>query len=214
MGDRGGSPVPGEEGTTEGSTLPAILDPVILRFAVLTYLAVLPVGHLVAIPVNGMMARGTDVFLALVLLAGIIDIGRMMGPYLTGGGGPLFPGRRASYIVALFIVGFSGWVALSAAWILNPAYALTKGLAFVGLGMGALAILWCGAPPSPGRWWDCWCTTTHPPTSSWGTATRSSSAWCSPASRFRPHPVCPVAFLPLSSCLRSYSRCPSSTPPS
>ena len=147
MGDLGGSPVPGAEGTTEGLAPPAILDPMILRFAVLTYLVVLPVGHLVAIPVNGMMARGTDVFLALVLLAAIVDIGRMIGPYLTReGGGPFLPGRRASYIAALFIAGFSAWAALGATWSLYPAYALTKGLAFAALGMGALAILWCGAP--------------------------------------------------------------------
>ena len=50
--------------------LKTILDPVILRFAVLAYLVVLPVGHLVAIPVNGTMATGRDVFSACVLPAG------------------------------------------------------------------------------------------------------------------------------------------------
>ena len=103
MGDLGGSPVPGAEGTTEGLAPPAILDPMILRFAVLTYLVVLPVGHLVAIPVNGMMARGTDVFLALVLLAAIVDIGRMIGPYLTREGGGVSSGTtRLLYRGALY----------------------------------------------------------------------------------------------------------------
>ena len=65
MGDLGGSPVAGgdraapvqgEDRTAEGEN--AILDPVILRFAVLTYLVVLPVGHLLTLPVNGTTAVG------------------------------------------------------------------------------------------------------------------------------------------------------------
>mgnify|MGYP000745929014 CR=1 FL=1 len=84
MGDLGGSPVPGadraapvqgEDRKAEGLTANVILDPVILRFAVLTYLVVLPVGHLLVIPVNGTTARGSDVFLALVLLAGSLPGG-------------------------------------------------------------------------------------------------------------------------------------------
>ena len=58
MGDLGRSPVPGADGTTEGSTPPAILDSVILRFAVLTYLVVLPVGHLFPMPINGTTVVG------------------------------------------------------------------------------------------------------------------------------------------------------------
>jgi hypothetical protein len=57
---------------------------VILRSAVLIYLVVLPVGHLVAVPVNGTLANGSDVFLALVLLVGVIELGRMSGPYFPG----------------------------------------------------------------------------------------------------------------------------------
>ncbi len=146
MGDLGSSRVAGAEGRTEGLTPTAILDPVILRFAVLTYLVVLPVGHLFAMPVNGTLARGSDVFLALVLLAGILDLGRASGPYFTGGERfPMLPGRRAFHIAALFMMAFSAWVALGALWGFNPTYAVTKGLAFAALGMGALAIVWCGA---------------------------------------------------------------------
>ena len=146
MGDLDGSRVEGEEGEGEGLTPTAILDPVILRFAVLTYLVVLPVGHLFAIPVSGTTARASDVFLALVLLAGIIDLGRMSGRYLAGGERfPLLPGHSAFHVVVLFITAFSAWVALSAAWGPHPTYAVAKGLAFGALSMGALAILWCGA---------------------------------------------------------------------
>ena len=165
MGNLGGSPVPGADPTApvqgghrkaEDLTANAILDPVILRFAVLTYFVVLPVGHLVAIPLNGTMAVGSDVSLGLVLLAGIIELGRMSGPYLAGGVEklPLLPGRSAFHMAALFLMSFSLWVALGSTWGSYPSYAMTKGLAFAALGMGALAILWCGT--GWGRAADAW----------------------------------------------------------
>ena len=52
MSEVAASSVQGADPTGEGPSPNTILDPVILRFAVLTYLVVLPVGHLVAIPVN------------------------------------------------------------------------------------------------------------------------------------------------------------------
>ena len=155
MGDPGAPLVVAADHTAVGLAPTAILDPVILRFAVLTYLVVLPVGHLFAIPVNGTMATGSDVFLALILLAGIVDFGRWGGRYLTGGERlPLLPGARAFNTAARFIMAFSAWVALTSAWSSNPAYAVTKGLAFAALGMGALAIVWCGA--EWGRAADAW----------------------------------------------------------
>ena len=165
MGDLGGSPVPGadrtppvqgEDRTAEGLTANAILDPVILRFAVLTYLVVLPVGHLLAIPVNGTTAVGSDVFLGLILLAGLIELGRMSGPYFTRGAErlPLLPGRSAFHMAALFFMSFSVWVALGSTWGSHPSYAISKGFAFAALGLGALAILWCGA--GWGRAADAW----------------------------------------------------------
>ena len=165
MGDLGGSPVPGadrtapvqgEDRTAEGLTANAILDPVILRFAVLTYLVVLPVGHLLTIPVNGTTAVGSDVFLGLILLAGLIELGRMSGPYFTRGAErlPLLSGRSAFHMAALFFMSFSVWVALGSTWGSHPSYAISKGFAFAALGLGALAILWCGA--GWGRAADAW----------------------------------------------------------
>ena len=139
-----------------GGTANAILDPVILRFAVLTYLVVLPVGHLVALPVAGTTVTGSDVFLALVLLSGLIELGRMSGPYLSGRVErlPLLRGQAAFHIAVLFLMAFSLWVALGSTWSSYPRYAIAKGWVFAALGLGALAILWCGA--RWGRAADAW----------------------------------------------------------
>ena len=124
----------------------SILDPVILRFAVLAYLVVLPVGHLLAIPVNGTIARGSDVFLALVLLAGIVELGRVSRPYITGKveSVPLLSGHGAFHMAVFLMIAFSLWVALGASWGPDPTYAVTKALAFAALSLGALAMVWCG----------------------------------------------------------------------
>jgi len=150
MGDQGG------DRDAEGLRANVILDPVILRFAVLTYLVVLPVVHFLAIPVNGTMAAGSDVFLALVLLAGLIEICRMSVPFFAGRVEKLelLPGRSTFHLAVLFLMAFSGWVALGALWSFYPTYAATKGLAFAALTMGALAIVWCGA--GWGRAADAW----------------------------------------------------------
>ncbi len=168
MNEAGPSPVQGADPTPEGAARSTIQDPVILRFAVLTYLVVLPVGHLLAVPVNGTVAVGSDIFLALVLLAGVIELGRMSGPYMTGKveSLPLLPGPSAFHMAALFFMAFSAWVALGANWGFHPAYATTKGLAFAALGMGALAILWCGA--GWGRAADAWL---------WGTTLCLAVTW-------------------------------------
>ena len=151
MGDPGVPLVAAADHTAVGLAPTAILDPVILRFAVLTYLVVLPVGHLFAIPVNGTMATGSDVFLALILLAGIVDFGRWGGRYLTGGERlPLLPGARAFNTAARFIMAFSAWVALTSAWSSNPAYAVTKGLAFVAVWRWVGKGRRCVAPGDPG----------------------------------------------------------------
>ena len=156
MSEVAASSVQGAHPTGEGPPLKTILDPVILRFAVLTYLVVLPVGHLVAIPVNGTMAAGSDVFLALVLLAGIIELARVSGTYVTRKVErvPLLSGHGAFHMSTFFMMAFAVWVALSASWSPNPTYAVTKGLAFAALSMGALAIVWCGA--NWGRAADAW----------------------------------------------------------
>ena len=124
-----------------------ILDPLILRYAVFGYLVVLPIGHLFVMPVNGAMATLSDVFLAIVILAGIADLGRMIPHYLSRRreGVPLLPVHRAFHVAALFFMAFSVWGALGGAWGVHTGYALTKGVAYAALGLGALAIIWCGA---------------------------------------------------------------------
>ena len=146
MGEVVASDVKGGGSTVTDSSLKTIFDPVVLRFAVLTYLVVLPVGHLVAIPVSGTMAAGSDFFLALVLLAGVVEIGRVSRPYFTGKVEkvPLLSGHGAFHMAAFLMIAFSAWVALGALWGLDPNYAIAKGLAFAALSMGALAIVWCG----------------------------------------------------------------------
>ena len=147
MSEAGATSIQGEDPRGEAAPVKTILDPVILRFAVLTYLVVLPVGHLVSIPVNGTWAAGSDVFLALVLLAGIVELGRASGPYVTGKVErvPLLSGHGAFHMSTFLMMAFAMWVALGASWSLHPNYALAKGLAFAALGLGALAIVWCGA---------------------------------------------------------------------
>ncbi len=156
MSEVAASSAQGADPTGEGPPLKTILDPVILRFAVLTYLVVLPVGHLVAVPVRGTTAVGSDVFLVLVLLAGIIELGRVSGPYLTGKVEkvPLLSGHGAFHMAAFFMMAFSAWVAFGGMWGPDPTYATLKGSAFAALSMGALAIVWCGA--GWGRAADAW----------------------------------------------------------
>ena len=80
-----------------------ILDPLILRYAVFGYLVVLPMGHLFVMLVNGAMATLSDVFLAIVILAGIAELGRMIPHYLSRRreGVPLLPVHRAFHVAAL-----------------------------------------------------------------------------------------------------------------
>jgi len=146
MGEVAASDLQVADAPGEGPSLKTILDPVILRFAVLAYLVVLPVGHLVAIPVNGTTAAGSDFFLALVLLAGIVEIGRVSGRYVTGKleRVPLLSGHGAFHMAVFLMIAFSLWVALGASWGSDPTYAVTKGLAFAALSLGALAMVWCG----------------------------------------------------------------------
>ena len=136
------------EADLEASRQPgAILDPLILRYAVFVYLVVLPIGHLFVLPVNGAMATLSDVFLAIVILAGIVELSRVIPHHLAHRKEdiPLLPAHRAFHFAALFFMAFSVWVALGGAWGLHTSYAITKGVAYAALGLGALAILWCGA---------------------------------------------------------------------
>ena len=58
---------------------------------------------------------------------------------------PLLPAHRAFHAAAFLFMAFSGWVALGGLWGFHPGYAVTKGVAYMALGLGALAIVWCGA---------------------------------------------------------------------
>ena len=133
-----------------------MLDPWVLRYAVFAYLIVLPLGHLVIVPVNDALATASDGFLAIVILAALVELIRMGPRYMARKGGalPLLPAHKAFHVAALLILLFSLWVALGAAWSNHPNYALTKGVAFAALGLGALAILWCRA--EWGRAVDVW----------------------------------------------------------
>ena len=133
-----------------------VLDPRILRYAVLAYVVVLPVGQFLVIPVNGTLATVSDWFLGVVILAGVVELARMSGHYLRNRGNdlPLLPGQSAFHVAALLFMAFSAWVALGVLWSLYASYAVTKGLTFAALALGALAILWCGA--EWGRVADAW----------------------------------------------------------
>ena len=113
-------------------------------------------GHFLAIPINGTMAVGSDVFLAFVLLAGIFELVRISGPYFSGRlvRVPVLPVHSAFHLATFLLVSFSAWVALSSLWGFHPSYAMTKGLAFAALSFSALAILRSGA--DWGRAADAW----------------------------------------------------------
>ena len=66
-----------------------LLDPTILRYAVLAYVVVLPVGQLFVFPVNGTFATASDWLLGGVILAGVVELARMSGHYLRNRGNDL-----------------------------------------------------------------------------------------------------------------------------
>ncbi len=113
-----GAGVAAESGPDLPEPSQPIPDPLILRYAVFGYLVVLPIGHLFVMPVNGAMATLSDVFLAIVILAGIADLGRMIPHFLSRRreGVPLLPVHRAFHVAALFFMAFSAWGALGGAW--------------------------------------------------------------------------------------------------
>jgi hypothetical protein len=104
------------------------------------YLLLLPVGHLVVVPVAGAMATGADLMLGVLVAAWLVRsaVGRRGAP---GALGP--PGRRYRMGI-LLLMAFGGWVALSALWSAYPAYAAAKGGATLALALGALALATCG----------------------------------------------------------------------
>ncbi len=124
-----------------------ILDPWMLRYAVYAYLVMLPIGHLLVVPINGANATLSDVFLAIVILLGAVAFARAVPHYRARGGptAPHLPAHKAFHVAAVLFLAFGIWVALGGTWGFHSEYALTKGAAYAALGLGTLAILWCGA---------------------------------------------------------------------
>lgn len=116
-----------------------------LQVAALFFLVVLPVGHLVLLPVAGAVATGSDVALLILLLAWGMDL--LAGPgraarlvrALRGEAVPGVPSRGGLMGFAL-LLGFAGWVALSGLWGYHPTYAAAKGLGMGALVLGGLAL--------------------------------------------------------------------------
>lgn len=104
------------------------------------YLLLLPVGHLLVVPVAGAMATGADALLGGLVAVWLVEsaAGRTRAPGALGA-----PDRR--YLMGILaLVAFGGWVALSALWSAYPAYAVAKGVATVGLAVGALVLATSG----------------------------------------------------------------------
>ena len=129
------------------SSIPVpVHDPKYLRVAVFVYLAVLPLGHLVTFWVWGARATLADPALLMLLAVALFELGRL-GPAALKHPSPLPPPRMTVvfHAVALLLVGFGVWAAVTAVWGANPEYAQAKGAAYLALALGAVAILWCGA---------------------------------------------------------------------
>jgi hypothetical protein len=115
-----------------------------LAAAALIYLMLLPVGHLILVPVGGPMATGADLALGGLLAAGVVAEGgaRLGGaPRPAGVARPLPGFGRAAALLAAFGV----WAGLSGAWGYHPRYAAFKGLGYVCLAAGAWLIARSGA---------------------------------------------------------------------
>jgi len=114
-----------------------VRDPVLLQYAVLAYLALLPLGHILYMPLAGVYTTVTDIILGIVLLAGVAEFLRgRMGTY------PDLPdpGRLVTMVQGVLLLLFAGWVAASSIWGYHTEYALLKGLGFVALTLGVVAI--------------------------------------------------------------------------
>jgi O-antigen ligase len=122
-------------------------------------LLLLPVGHMVVLPVGGATATGADALLLLLLLAWAFERAthperaRRLTRAMAGEREPGLPPRR--YLVGLGVLATFGlWVATSGLWGFHLSYALAKGSATIAL------VLCAGALASSGIGWrravDAW----------------------------------------------------------
>lgn len=112
-------------------------EPVLLQYAVLAYLALLPVGHLAYLPLAGVYTTLTDGLLGIVLLIGLAELLRgRLGPDASLPD----PGRPVTAVQGVLLLLFAAWVAASALWGYHTSYALLKGLGFAALALGVVAI--------------------------------------------------------------------------
>jgi O-antigen ligase len=121
------------------STSRGVYGPTILQFAVLAYLVLLPLGHLVTFPVQGVWMTWSDALLGALIVVGVVEalrvaFGPVREPNLFSEG--LF---RLAF-PALLLLLFAAWVALGSLWSFHPEYARLKGLGFGALGLGAVLI--------------------------------------------------------------------------
>jgi len=118
----------------------------LLGAAVLLYLAVLPLGHLVVLPLAGANATATDIALAGLLVIAALEVlrvrtrGRAVGALL----GPWAPALDTFNLAILCLLAYSLWVLLGTIWSPAPAYAMAKGGATAALVLGALCVRWSG----------------------------------------------------------------------
>jgi O-antigen ligase len=112
-------------------------------------LMLLPIGHLVVLPVAGAAATGAD--LALLLLLVVWGAERVARPARAAGLARVLAGERVDglpprrYLTGLAVlVGFGLWVGLSGSWGFHAPYAVAKGAATVALVLGAGALATSG----------------------------------------------------------------------
>ncbi len=116
-----------------------------LAVAARLYLVLLPVGHLVVIPLGGAIATGADLALGGLLAAGAVAEAERR----LGGASHVVARPDLSYIgvtkgLAL-LASFGVWVALSGVWGYHPRYAIFKGAGYLALAAGAWLLARSGA---------------------------------------------------------------------
>lgn len=112
-------------------------------------LMLLPIGHLVLLPVAGAAATGADVALLVLLVvwcaerAAHLERATSIARVFSGGSADGLPPRR--YLTGLAVLAVFGlWAGLSGSWGFHVPYALAKGAATVALALGAGALATSG----------------------------------------------------------------------